>query len=397
MSSLIESSSSPPKEAKQAWFAESTSYSHFLRTLSRKRRVITKEGHSGYVLKKGSVLNSWNKRYFSINDACELQYADSELEFKNNPSGRRTISLLGARIKHDVLNESTTFELQCVGTPNMVLKIENDLQLSEWKTNLQLHIDLINEEALHSGERSSALYEWFWTLRESALDSASRLKKPKLFRKKYPMAVFGGTLKSFHDRETRITADCKTLMWGTPGFVEIKGNPPNKEYKSVLISSLHYVDCGSDETIINVGVGVDGPSSPSPSSSSSSSSGASSLGCKVMEFHASNIDERDAWVNDLFNITYYFALARYAEEWASSTEKIIFTDTLKGAVGAAGIELGNLSKDTLKAGIHATVSLSKELTPEAIKNSIKKTNAKTKEHLGMFGAKIKKWDESFLS
>jgi len=304
--------------------------SPFLRVAGGKRRQSAANGYGGYLTKKGQLIRSWKKRFFFLSFGC-LEYFEDESAFEQNvKNGHYTnetkdldsaapfrpkggLLLVGASVVITNLEE-LTIEVRCADR-TLVLKAGDLEALKNWQTQLQLHIDLANEDALSMNDVNNGVYDWLERIGQIAAEAESRLKCRQTFKKFCP-GVMGA--KS-HEREFKLANDGLHLLWGAPNFNETT----DKTVKAISIASLHYVEGGWGNL--------------------SFSKGNESLCLRIggaereLNIESQSVDIRDSWVADLYCVAYFLALNKLQENVGANAAKRLTkskTDLSKAVINA---------------------------------------------------------------
>ena len=168
-----------------------------MQVAGNKRRTSAQAGYGGYLTKKGQLVRSWKKRWFQLSYGC-LEYFEDEAAYQANkrngeayevtnknhtdldegapfrPKGG--ILLVGAEIIH---SDSEILQMGIICSDRtLTVKAEDAEKLQQWHTQLQLHIDLANEDALAMNDINDGVVKWVQRIAQ-VKRSKSRSDEPR--------------------------------------------------------------------------------------------------------------------------------------------------------------------------------------------------------------------------
>ncbi|GMH72274.1 hypothetical protein TL16_g05872 [Triparma laevis f. inornata] len=139
----------------------------FLRVAGNKRRTSAQAGYGGYMTKRGQLVRSWKKRYFHLSYGC-LEYFEDYTAYETNAKNGAMYD--SKRSSGADLDENAPFR------PKGGI-------LLQWHTQLQLHIDLANEDALAMNDVNDGVVRWVQRISQIAAESEERLLTGGSFQK----------------------------------------------------------------------------------------------------------------------------------------------------------------------------------------------------------------------
>ncbi|GMH71627.1 hypothetical protein TrLO_g15407 [Triparma laevis f. longispina] len=295
----------------------------FLRVAGNKRRTSAQAGYGGYMTKRGQLVRSWKKRYFHLSYGC-LEYFEDYTAYETNAKNgamydskrssgadldenapfrpKGGILLVGAEISENTGNEDFQMDIVCADR-TLTVRAPDSESMQQWHTQLQLHIDLANEDALAMNDVNDGVVRWVQRISQIAAESEERLLTGGSFQK-----FCGGMLGSKkHERWFKLSADKTRLLWGTKeGFKE-----SDRSTKGVNVSDFHYVEGGLGS--INSSKGVETICLVLGSVS------------KELCLEAENEECRNNWIADLYAIAYSYSLMKLQESIGQAAAKKMVT------------------------------------------------------------------------
>ena len=229
--------------------------SQFMRVSGKKRRLQASEGYSGYLVKKGQLVKSWKRRFFSLSYGV-LEYFEDEKAFETHKKNgsvydsggmdrdrmapfrpKGGLTLAGADITN-VNEHELTFEIH---TSDRVLHVqaETSASLLGWRRNLHLNIDLANEDSICMGEKNQGVINWVKKIGDIAFEAETRLKEGVMF-KKFCRSRFWGRVKG-HPRHFKLSDDAQSLCWFKVGK---NGELKKDSKKFVNMKEVGFVEGG---------------------------------------------------------------------------------------------------------------------------------------------------------
>ena len=195
-----------------------------------KRRTSAQAGYGGYLTKKGQLVRSWKKRWFQLSYGCLEYFEDYNAYETNKRNGevyevnnkahtdldhdapfrpKGGILLVGAEINHSD-SELHTMDIVCADR-TLTVKASDEDTIQQWHTQLQLHIDLANEDALAMNDVNDGVVKWVQRIGQIAAEGEERLSQGQAFEK-----YCGGMMGSKkHQRTFKLSGDRSRLLWGT--------------------------------------------------------------------------------------------------------------------------------------------------------------------------------------
>ena len=130
--------------------------------------------------KRGQLVRSWKKRYFHLSYGC-LEYFEDFAAYETNSKNvamydskrssgadldenapfrpKGGILLVGAEISENANNDDFQMDIVC-SDRTLTVRAPDSESLQQWHTQLQLHIDLANEDALAMNDVNDGVVRW---------------------------------------------------------------------------------------------------------------------------------------------------------------------------------------------------------------------------------------------
>ena len=114
----------------------------------------------------------------------------------------------------------------------LTVKASDEETIQQWHTQLQLHIDLANEDALAMNDVNNGVVKWVQRIGQIAAEGEERLSQGQAFLK-----FCGGMMGSKkHQRTFKLSGDKTCLLWGTGDVNE--GDRSTKRWVTGLLLLL---------------------------------------------------------------------------------------------------------------------------------------------------------------
>jgi len=248
------------------------------------------------------MIRSWKRRYCFLAYGCMEYFEDYQAYQTNLSNGiakderhsdldsdapfrpKGGILLCGAVLIPDA-SDSLQLDIKCMDR-TLTVRAADDSSMSNWHTQLQLHIDLANEDALCQNDVNEGVVKWLERIRQISAEAEGRLQFGHSFNKYYA-SLLG--VKS-HRRTFYLNDASDALCWSYEG-----GDRNRGKAKSIGIASFHSVEkgCGNMST-----------SKGKPECCFRIVTGERD----EINIECATLEVRDAWVADLYCVCYNYSL-----------------------------------------------------------------------------------------
>ncbi len=278
----------------------SASLPPFLRSAGLSRRQSAQTGWGGYLTKKGQLVRSWKRRYFHLSLGTVEYFEDYDAFTQNCRNGvpsddrhsdldamapfrpKGGILLVGAKVV--MSSHDNQMDIVCEDRTLTVRADDRD-SLVQWHTQLNLHIDLANEDALAMNDVSIGVVEWLGRIGQISVEAQERLKVGCVLEKYCASAVGRKKRRRFF----RLSDNGDKLVWGRS-----KEDVEKSKLKEVTVAMMMSVEAGGG----NVSRGKENEHTCLRIVTTE----------RELNVEAPDQATRDSWVRDLYAISYYHSL-----------------------------------------------------------------------------------------